>query len=505
MSQKVDLQVLAGDYVKKAYISEWKVQVGDEVKKGDVLLCCETGKVTVDIESPCDGIIEKILYPAGEEVDISEAVAVIGDGSGAATAAPVPAAPAAMPLTTGESTNVDLQILAGDYVKKAYISEWKVQVGDKVKAGDVLLCCETGKVTVDVTSPRDGVVEQIRYPAGEEVDISEVVAVIGDGSGMSAAASPAAPAPVAAAAAPATSTNVPARVAVSPVAMKLAKELGVDVEAMKAALGKARIAKEDVLSYVESLKAAPTPKAEPTPSAPAAEAAAPATQAAVNEIPVRGRRRAIAQKMSESTSTKPRVTHMMDVDLEEMYKVKQALSQRYPDQRFTMTGLLAVAVCKALKAFPCINATYENDVIREHAEIRLGIAVDMPEGLIVPVIHGCDAMSGKDICQAVNKIAGDCRDNKLPPSAYMGGTFTISNLGSEGVRYLTPIINAPEVAILGVGSMRKELALVNGQIEQHRVMGLCLSFDHRAVDGAPAARFLRTLRDYMENPFLLSF
>ncbi len=152
-----------------------------------------------------------------------------------------------------------------------------------------------------------------------------------------------------------------------------------------------------------------------------------------------------------------------------------------------------------------MNATNENDVIREHSEIRLGIAVDMPEGLIVPVIHGCGGKSGKEICQAVDDIAQNCRNNQLPPSAYMGGTFTISNLGSEGVRYFTPIINAPEVAILGVGSMRKELMLVNGQVEEHRVMGLCLSFDHRAVDGAPAARFLRTLCDYVENPFLLSF
>lgn len=498
MSQKVDLQVLAGDYVKKAFIAEWKVQVGDQVKTGDVLLCCETGKVTVDITAPCDGIVEQILYPAGEEVDISEAVAVIGDGSGVSAAAPAPAASAPAVALTDGSANVDLQVLAGDYVKKAYISEWKVRVGDKVKTGDVLLCCETGKVTVDITSPRDGVVEQIRYPAGEEVDISEVVAVIGDGSGATAVPT-AVPAPVSATAE--TPASPPTRVVISPVAMKIAKELGVDVEVMKVTLGKTRISKDDVQKYAESLKAAPAaPDVIPAPVT-----AAPVASEAVREIPVRGRRRAIAQNMMESTSTKPRVTHMMDVDLEEMFKVKAALSQKYPDRRFTMTGLLAVAVCKALKDFPGLNATYENDVIREHSEIRLGIAVDMPEGLIVPVIHGCDTKNGGEICQAVNDIARDCRNNKLPPSAYRGGTFTISNLGSEGVRYFTPIINVPEVAILGVGSMRKELKMVSGQVEEHRVMGLCLSFDHRAVDGAPAARFLRTLQEYMENPFLLGF
>jgi len=226
---------------------------------------------------------------------------------------------------------------------------------------------------------------------------------------------------------------------------------------------------------------------------------------AVTEIPVKGRRRAIAQKMAESTSTKPRVTHMIDVELDEMLKVKQYLAGKYPNQRFTMTGLLAVAVCRALKDFPCMNATYENDTILEHHGIHLGIAVDMEEGLIVPVIHDCGAKSGVEVCQAVNDIAKGCRENTLSPGAYMGGTFTISNLGSEGIRYFTPIINAPEAAILGVGTIRRELALDNGQVTEHSVMGLCLSFDHRAVDGAPAARFLKAIRDYMEHPFLLGF
>ena len=492
MSQKVDLQVLAGDYVKKAYIAEWKVQVGDSVKKGDVLLSCETGKVTVDIESPCDGVVEQILWPAGEEVDISEAVAVIGDGSGAAAAPASPAAALEAAAAGAEtaSHNVDLQVLAGDYVKKAYIAEWKVRVGDGVKKGDVLLTCETGKVTVDIETPCDGVVEKICFPAGEEVDISEVVAVIGSGTAPAAAE----------ARAPQPAASAPARVVISPVAMKIAKQLGLDVEAMKSALGKAKISKEDVQKYAESLKSAPAPSpAAAPPSLPSAE-----LQPVMGE-PVKGRRRMIAQRMAESTSTKPRVTHMMDVDLEAMYQVKSALAKKYPDQRFTMTGLLAVAVCRALKEYPYMNATYENDTIFQHSEICLGIAVDMSEGLIVPVIRGCEAKDGRELCQQIVRTAKECRDNKLPPSAYTGGTFTISNLGSEGVRYFTPIINVPEVAILGVGSMESQLRLVNGQVEEHRVIGLCLSFDHRAVDGAPAARFLHTVRDYMEHPFLLGF
>ena len=152
-----------------------------------------------------------------------------------------------------------------------------------------------------------------------------------------------------------------------------------------------------------------------------------------------------------------------------------------------------------------MNATYENETIREHREIRLGIAVDMEEGLIVPVVAGCENKSGIELCQAVGDTVSGCRNNTLPPSAYMGGTFTITNLGGEGVRYFTPIMNAPEVAILGVGSMFHELVLDNGQVAERRRLGLCLTFDHRAVDGAPAAKFLKTIKEYVENPFLLGF
>lgn len=387
------------------------------------------------------------------------------------------------------SHKVDLQVLAGDYVKKAYIAEWYVKVGDYVKKEAPILSCETGKLTVDINAPCDGVVEQILFPAGEEVDISETIAVIGDGTGTAASeeekAVPSAPAP----------QKPTGRVFVTPVAVKAAKELGLDMEAMKAAIGKTKISKEDVFTYAEALKNAPVQ----------AEQAATVSSAAVREIPVKGRRRVIAQKMFESTSTKPRVVHMMDVDLEEIMKVKKHLSALYPDRRFTLTALLAVAVCRALKDFPGLNATYENDTICEHQEIRLGIAVDMEEGLIVPVVPGCDTKSGVALCAAIGSTVKSCQDNTLPPSAYGGGTFTISNLGSSGVRYFTPIINAPEVAILGVGSVRRELVLENGQVAEHHMLGLCLTFDHRAIDGAPAANFLKAVREYMEHPYLLGF
>ena len=393
------------------------------------------------------------------------------------------------------SQKVDLQVLAGDYVKTALIAEWKVNVGDTVKKDDVLLACETAKVTVDIPSPCDGVVEQILFPAGEEVDITDTVAVIGDGSGAAAAPAPAAAETAApTAAAPAAAAATGARIFVTPVAKKIAKELGIDIEAMKAALGQAKISKKDVYAYAETLK-----------NAPKAAAPAPAAAPDVTETPVKGRRRAIAQTMSASTSTKPRVTLMLDADLEELLRAKKYLGEKYPDRRITVTGLLAVAVCKTLKSHPIMNATYENDVIREHADIRLGIAADMEEGLIVPVIGGCAEKTGLEICQAVNETVKGCRENTLPPSAYAGGTFTISNLGSAGIKYFTPIINTPEIAILGVGSMRKELALENGQVVERRKIGLCLSFDHRAVDGAPAGSFLKDLKENIENPFLLGF
>ena len=394
--------------------------------------------------------------------------------------------------------NVDLMVLAGDYVKTAVISEWKVKVGDTVKKGDVLLEVETNKVVQGIESPCDGIVEQICFEEGDDVEISKTVAVIGDGSG--AAASDPAPAALEdAKPAETASSGGKERTVITPVAKKIAKELGIDFDALEARYPGKRIGKEDVLAFVNAHT-----EEEPA-MAPAEPAASAPEAAAVTEIPVKGMRRTVGKAMRNSAYTKPHVTMQTDAELDALLKMKDFLKVKYPDKKVTLTGLLALAVRSALSECPYMNGTATEDTITLYDTINLGIAVDVEEGLMVPVIKGAGSLSGLELFEAVNDTACGCREGSLSPSSYAGGTFTISNVGSTGVRYFTPIINSPEIAILGVGSSRKELYLTeDGEISEHTMIGLSLSFYHAAIDGAPAGRFLKVLKEKIEYPFMMA-
>lgn len=382
-------------------------------------------------------------------------------------------------------TNIDLMILAGDYVKTAVISEWKVKVGDSVKKGDILLEVETNKITKEIESPCDGIVEQILFEEGDDVEISKTVAVIADGARMEAASD---------------SEN---RTVITPVAKKMAKEQGIDLDALAKMYPGKRIGKKEVLAFVENVsKEAPDQEDRiATPLASPSHAPAPAE---VTEIPVKGLRRSVASAMRNSAYSKPHVSMMIDAQLDEMLKMKSYLKNLYPDKKITITGLLALAVRSALQECPYLNGTSTEDTITLSKAVNLGIAVDVEDGLMVPVIKNADALRGLELFEAVNHVAKCCRDGSLAPSDYAGGTFTISNVGATGVKYFTPIINSPEIGILGVGAARKECTLEEGQIVEHTLLGLSLSFDHAAVDGSPAGKFLKVLKGKIEQPYLMA-
>ena len=396
--------------------------------------------------------------------------------------------------------NVDLMVLAGDYVKTAVISEFKVKVGDTVKKGDILLEVETNKITQGIEAPCDGVVEQILFEEGDDVEISKTVVVIGDGSGATAVA-PAEKKEEAPKEAPKAEAG--GRTVISPVAKKMAKEKGIDLDALAAAFPGKRIGKEDVLAF-EAGAAAPAAETPTPEAAPEAPACAEAPKAQITEIPFKGMRKAVATAMKNSAYTKPHVTMSIDAEMDSLLAMKAYLKGKYPDKKITVTGLLALAVRSALKECPFINGTTTEDAILLNSAINLGIAVDVPAGLLVPVIKNADAMNGFELFDAVNAVAKGCREGTLPPSDYAGGTFTITNVGSKGVKYFTPIINSPEIAILGVGGSRKELILKDGNLAEHTVIGLSLSFDHAAVDGSPAATFLSVLKEKIEHPYMMA-
>ncbi len=412
--------------------------------------------------------------------------------------------------------NIDLMVLAGDYVKTAVISEWKVKVGDSVKKGDVLLVVETNKITQDIEASCDGIVEQILFQEGDDVEISKTVAVIGDGSGTAAAPEEERPA-IEISGSEAASLDTGVRTVITPVAKKMAKEKGIDLDELTKRFPGKRIGKKEVLAFEE----APAKDFSVTEqhgkeggetAALAIETAASesvVTEAAVSvakttEIPVKGIRKAIASAMRNSAYSKPHVSMMIDVQLDEMLEMKAFLKNKYPEKRITLTGLLALAVRSALEECPYINGTATEDTITLSDSVNLGIAVDAEGGLLVPVIKNIGAMSGLELFEAVNHAAMGCREGTLAPSDYAGGTFTISNVGATGVKYFTPIINSPEIAILGVGASTKEAVVVNGEVRERTMIGLSLSFDHAVVDGSPAGRFLKTLKEKIEHPFMMA-
>lgn len=331
--------------------------------------------------------------------------------------------------------NIDLMVLAGDYVKTAVISEWKVKVGDSVKKGDVLLVVETNKITQDIEASCDGIVEQILFQEGDDVEISKTVAVIGDGSGTAAAPEEEKPA-IEISGSEAASLDTGVRTVITPVAKKMAKEKGIDLDELTKRFPGKRIGKKEVLAFEE----APAKDFSVTgqhgkeggeTAAPAIETAASESivaEAAVSitkttEIPVKGIRKAIASAMRNSAYSKPHVSMMIDVQLDEMLEMKAFLKNKYPEKRITLTGLLALAVRSALGECPYINGTATEDTITLSDFVNLGIAVDAEGGLLVPVIKNIGAMSGLELFEAVNHAAKGCREGTLAPSDYAGGNL----------------------------------------------------------------------------------
>ena len=424
--------------------------------------------------------------------------------------------------------NIDLMVLAGDYVKTAVISEWKVKVGDSVKKGDVLLVVETNKITQDIEASCDGIVEQILFQEGDDVEISKTVAVIVDGSGTAAAPEEEKPA-IEISGSETASLDTGVRTVITPVAKKMAKEKGIDLDELTKRFPGKRIGKKEVLAFEEApakdffvtgqhgKEGGETADPADRPSTATAmdcsllsssenseEAEAAVSVAKTTEIPVKGIRKAIASAMRNSAYSKPHVSMMIDVQLDEMLEMKAFLKNKYPEKRITLTGLLALAVRSALGECPYINGTATEDTITLSDSVNLGIAVDAEGGLLVPVIKNIGAKSGLELFEAVNHAAKGCREGTLAPSDYAGGTFTISNVGATGVKYFTPIINSPEIAILGVGASTKEAVVVNGEVRERTMIGLSLSFDHAVVDGSPAGRFLKTLKEKIEHPFMMA-
>ena len=455
-----------------------------------------------------------------------------------ATPAPAPA-PVAATAPSGNATPVVMPAL-GESVTEGTVTRWLKKVGETVNVDEALLEVSTDKVDTEIPSPAAGVLLSIDVPVDSTVAVGTRLASIG-AAGSTPVAAPAIPpaAPVTTSApaaapkavptppqtppplvpkpvssaptpAPTKSSSVLDDSYVTPIVRKLAAENGVDLTRVKGTGVGGRIRKEDVLAAV-ARPAAPST----SPSAPAvATPSAPRTAAPIAVSPLRGTtvtmsrlRKVIAARMLESLQVSAQLTTVIEVDITKIARLREKAKASFESRegvKLTFLPFFAVAVCEALKQHPVVNASVEGDQITYHGAEHLGIAVDTERGLLVPVIKDAGDLNMGGIARRIVDVASRTRDNKISPDDLGGGTFTITNTGSRGALFDTPIINQPQVGILGVGAVVKRPMVVKGEdggetIAIRSMVYLALSYDHRIVDGADAARFLGTLKERLEE------
>ena len=521
-----------GESVTEGTVTRWLKKEGDMVAVDEPLLEVSTDKVDTEIPSPVAGILQKIVVAVDSTVAVGAELAVIADGASAPqtpppAAAPVAAAPvAAAPASVASSTGTIVTMPAlGESVTEGTVTRWLKNVGDQVTVDEALLEVSTDKVDTEIPSPASGTLVSIDVAVDSTVPVGARLAVIG-GSGASAATPPPAPvAPVVAApvvAAPVVAAPVAAQVVAAPVAAqvsnddayvtpivrKFAAENNVDLSKVKGTGIGGRIRKEDVLAAAP--KAAAVFQSAPVSAAPVAAASA----APVAVSPLRGTtvtmsrlRKVIAERMLESLHVSAQLTTVIEVDVTAISRLRDRAKASFEAREGTKLSYLpffAVAVCEALKQHPVLNASVNGDQITYHGAEHLGIAVDTDRGLLVPVIRDAGDLNMGGVARKIADVAARTRDNKISPDELGGGTFTITNTGSRGALFDTPIINQPQVAILGLGAVVKRPMVMKGTdggetIAVRSMVYLGLSYDHRIVDGADAARFLVTLKERLEG------
>lgn len=356
------------------------------------------------------------------------------------------------------------------------VVKWLKEDGAQVAKDEPVVQVMSKKITYEVKAPQAGVLRQA-VPPKQKVPVGAVIGYI-TAPGEEVPVTPAAPA---AAAGP----TAQAEVLATPMAKRLAREHGIDLREVRGTGPGGRIQESDVLAYLEQRRQAP---------------AAPEAPPAARVIPFTGMRRAIAERMTESLQTMAQVTITTEADVTGLVEFVDRLKTRAD---ISYTAVLVKAVAAALKQHPILNSTLVGDEIRLLDEINIGVGVALDEGLIVPVIRNADRLSLAEIDRELKRLAAAARAGTLTVDEVTGSTFTISNLGMYGVDAFTPIINPPEVAILGVGRITEKPAVYRGQVAVRSLMTLSLTFDHRVVDGAPAAAFLQTLAGMLAQPALI--
>jgi len=415
----------------------------------------------------------------------------------------------------------------GEGLHEGVILEWKFKEGDTVKEGDTLVIIETDKVNAELPAPVSGVISKLGKGVGETIHVGETVVLIDDGKGGAALAAVPKKAEPKKEEAPAeeeeksligdtiidtevmaassegqqttTLKQATSRVLATPAARKLARDLGVDINRITGTGPHGRVMKEDIRNFGPSSSGQSVTVSQPNVSV--------STEGNVELVPISKLRKAIVNAMTRSKQIIPHTTLINEIEVDELVMLRQSLKNQefYQDVKITYMPFIMKAVAKALKEFPIFNSSFDqnNDQVVLKKFYNIGMAVDTPDGLIVPVIKNADQLTVLGLAKETRRLADLTRDRKVQLSDLQNATFSITNFGSIGVPFGTPIINHPEVAILGVGNITRKPVVRGNEVVPGYVMPLSLAVDHRIIDGADAGRFLKYVKQLLETPSLL--
>ena len=518
MSQTIEIKVPdIGDY-KDVPVIEVLVKAGDKIEKEQSIVVLESDKATMDVPSSHSGVVKEVKVKVGDNLSEGSVVITLEEGATSAAApAPVASAPAAGPTSTGGAP-IEIKVPdIGDY-KDVPVIEVLVKAGDKIEKEQSIVVLESDKATMDVPSSHSGVVKEVKVKVGDNLSEGSVVVILESGSGLAAApapavaSAPAAPAatkavepPIARAPAPPPVNGTPAPAVdatlshASPSVRKFARELGVTITQVKGSGPKGRITQEDVQAFVKAamsggagipaaassggslggLNLIPWPKVDFT------------KFGEIERQPLNRIKKLTAANLGRNWVMIPAVTYHEDADITDL-EAFRVLTNKENEKRgvkITMLAFLMKAAVAALKKYPEFNSSLDGDDLILKKYFNIGFAADTPTGLVVPVIKDADQKGIFELAKETSELAALARDGKLKPDQMQGASFTISSLGGIGGTYFSPIVNAPEVAILGVSKAAMKPVWDGKQFVPRLICPLSLSADHRVIDGALATRF----------------
>lgn len=549
---EVILMPRLSDTMTEGVIAAWHKKVGDTVKKGELLAEIETDKATMELESYKDGVLLYVGGDKGSKIQVDQLLAIIGKNGDDITSlvggnSPQPAATNPQPATANQpaATNnqqpaIDISAMEevvlmprlSDTMEAGVIAAWHKNVGDTVKKGDVLADIETDKATMELESYKNGTLLYVGAGKGEKIPVNALLCIIGEKGKVDVDAIVAAVKGGGINQQPSTNNQQPAtnnpqqasimaqpgqqqaattengRVKASPLAKRIAKEKGVDLNMVSGSGDGGRIIKSDIANFKSTAQPA-TSNQQPTSGnlQPATSNQQPATvpvftgstTEGFTDIPNSQMRGVIAKRLAESKFSAPHFYLKMEINMDNAIAVRAQLNELSP-VKISFNDMVVKAAGLALRQHPAVNASWMGDKIRRWQHIHIGIAVAIEDGLIVPVVRFADQKSLPQIAGESKELAGKAKNKKLQPNEFTGNTFTISNLGMMDIDEFTAIINPPDSCIMAVGRIKETVVKKADGFAATNVMKVTLSCDHRSVDGATGAAFLQTFKKYMENP-----